>query len=72
MIFQECENPDVIKYPEEFKILMPYFIYTGDNKNKGLSIFSKYNLTDNNWDSCVTKHFISCKVKSSFNGNILD
>ncbi|SNS99272.1 hypothetical protein SAMN05446037_103212 [Anaerovirgula multivorans] len=33
MIIQECEDPSEVEYPKEFKILMPNYIWVGDNKN---------------------------------------
>ena len=66
MIIQECENPNLVEYSKEFKLLMPNFIWVGDNKNKGLAVFSKYKLNDNLWDSGGNKYFISCKVNDEF------
>lgn len=66
MIIQECENPRVVKYPKEFMLLMPNYIWVGDNKNKGLAVFSKYKLKDNLWDCGRNKYFISCKVDEGF------
>ena len=66
MIIQECENPNEVEFPKEFKLLMPHFIWVGDNKNKGLAVFSKHKLKDNLWNSGGNKYFISCKVNNSF------
>lgn len=66
MIVQECENPKEVNYPKEIKSLMPNFIWVGDNKNKGLAIFSKYKLENNLWNSGGNKYFISCKVNNEF------
>lgn len=67
LIIQECENPNVIKYPEEFINIMPYFLWEGDNNNKGLGIFSKIPIEKNLWTTNNNKYFISCKVGSEFN-----
>lgn len=66
MIIQECENPEVVKFPKEFNEFMPNFIWVGENKNKGLAIFSKHKLTNNLWETGETKYFISCKVNDDF------
>ena len=66
MIIQECENPNEVEYPKEFKICMPNYIWVGDNKNKGLAVFSKHKLKDNLWDSGGNKYFISCRVSDGF------
>lgn len=66
MIIQECEKPNLVKYPDEFIHIMPNFIWVGDNKNKGLGIISKYKLKNNLWDNGGNKYFISCKVDDKF------
>jgi hypothetical protein len=60
------ENPNEVEYPKEFKICMPNYIWVGDNKNKGLAVFSKHKLKDNLWDSGGNKYFISCRVSDGF------
>ncbi|MCT4509531.1 MAG: endonuclease/exonuclease/phosphatase family protein [Tepidibacter sp.] len=66
LIIQECENPNLVKYTKEFELFMPNFIWVGDNKSKGLGVFSKYKLDDNLWDCGGTKYFISCRVNNEF------
>ncbi len=40
---QECEDPD--KYPNEFSDkFFPFRIWSGENRNKGVAIFSKYEI----------------------------
>ncbi|KGG81278.1 endonuclease [Caloranaerobacter azorensis H53214] len=67
VVIQECEDPNTVNYSEEFKTFMPNFIWVGDNKNRGLAVFSKYTLNDNLWDTGGNKYFISCKVNNEFN-----
>ena len=62
LIIQECEDPRVVKYPLEFENEYKYKLWIGDNKNKGLGIFSKIEITENTWDSENLKYFISCSV----------
>ena len=67
LIIQECEDPRVVKYPLEFENEYKYKLWIGDNKNKGLGIFSKIEITENTWDSENLKYFISCSVDNKFN-----
>ncbi|MHB1393501.1 MAG: endonuclease/exonuclease/phosphatase family protein [Clostridia bacterium] len=67
LIIQECENPDMVRYPVGFNDLMPNHIWVGDNKNKGLAIFSKYKLVKNMWEDGKNKYFISCNIMNEFN-----
>ena len=67
IIIQECENPEQVKYSSDFFEYFPYYLWTGENKNKGLGIFSKYKLIENHWNNQNTKYFISCEINNSFN-----
>lgn len=67
LVIQECENPEEVEYPIEFKQSMPFNLWMGSNKNKGVGIFSRYKLELNNWKSNEAEYFISCKVNSDFN-----
>lgn len=67
LIIQECENPLEVDYEKELFDEYPFYIWTGDNKNKGLGLFSKYKLKDNEWKNQNTKYFISCDVNNAFN-----
>jgi exonuclease III len=50
LLVQECEHPDKFD-----TISFPYFSWTGENRNKGLALFSKYKIdnktvkTDSRW-----------------------
>ena len=67
LVIQECENPKVVKYPLEFEHEYKYKLWVGGNKNKGLGIFSKIEIIENNWDSENLKYFISCNIDNKFN-----
>ena len=51
-IIQECENPEFYN-DTEYKDFAINYIWQGENKNKGLGIFAKENisLNKNNWNS---------------------
>jgi endonuclease/exonuclease/phosphatase family metal-dependent hydrolase len=67
MVIQECEDPERSK-DEIYKNWATNFLWTGENKNKGLGIFCKNNikLINNNWNTNSTKHFISAKINNNF------
>lgn len=67
LVIQECENPSEIQYPELFLDRYSHYAWFGDNKNKGLGVFSKLNIDINNWDNTKAKYFISCKINNKFN-----
>jgi len=58
LIIQECEHPS--KFDE---IIYPYYLWTGENKNKGLGIFSKHELEEINVKPMEYKYNIPFKVK---------
>lgn len=67
LVIQECEDPSRTKYSDLFLNQYPHIVWTGDNKSKGLCIFSKLELENNDWKSDQVKLFISCKVANQFN-----
>ena len=68
LVIQECEDPDR-STDKNYKAWASNFIWSGENKNKGLGIFCSNNiiLSNNNWPTNDTKHFISAKVNNDFN-----
>jgi exonuclease III len=66
-IIQECENPEVSS-DDRYKEWARNFLWTGENKNKGLGIFAKPNIIirDLQWDTNGLKYFIACKVSDKF------
>jgi exonuclease III len=44
LIIQECENPEIVKYEERLLNEYKYYIWIGENKNKGLGVFSNNKL----------------------------
>ena len=67
LVIQECEDPNR-STDKNYKTWASNFIWSGENKNKGLGIFCNSNviLSDNNWPKNDTKHFISAKVNNDF------
>ncbi|MCB9065971.1 MAG: endonuclease/exonuclease/phosphatase family protein [Chitinophagales bacterium] len=71
-IIQECENPSQTNDANYIDWAKNY-LWTGDNKNKGLGIFAKehFNLSRLNWspqyDENEAKYFLPCSVNDSFN-----
>ncbi|WP_215224388.1 endonuclease/exonuclease/phosphatase family protein [Echinicola shivajiensis] len=70
-IIQECENPAETK-DKSYQEWAENFLWTGDNKNKGLAIFAKpeIELQQLNWPNQYldhdVKHFLPCKVNQEF------
>lgn len=66
-IIQECENPEFYN-DTEYKDFAINYIWQGENKNKGLGIFAKENisLNKNNWNSYCLKNFISVNINNNF------
>ncbi len=63
LIIQECEDPaqsDV----EHYRKWAANYLWTGDNKNKGLGIFCKQDIVieRNNWNVNDSKYFLSVRV----------
>ncbi len=68
MVIQECENPET-SIDKAYKEWAVNYLWTGDNKNKGLGIFCKkeISLVRNNWEDNKTKYFISARINDRFN-----
>lgn len=66
-VIQECENPKLFLNPG-YKDFCENYLWTGENKNKGLGIFAKpkIKLTENNWKKYGLRNFISAKVNDEF------
>ncbi|MEA4946453.1 MAG: endonuclease/exonuclease/phosphatase family protein [Oscillospiraceae bacterium] len=67
-VIQECENPD-ISHDVECKCFSDRFIWTGENKNRGLGIFLKNGIdfTENLWPKYGLRNFISIRINSDLN-----
>lgn len=62
---QECEDPD--KYPNEFSDkLFPFRIWSGENRNKGVAVFSKYEIIKLDEKSPSSRFYIPFKINSIF------
>jgi exonuclease III len=62
---QECEDPD--KYSDEFPDqLFPFRIWKGDNKNKGIAVFSKYEIKQLEDKSPSSRYCIPFKINGTF------
>ena len=59
---QECEHPD--KFKEK---LFPFYIWEGgENKNKGIAVFSKYEIIELDKKSPTSRFYIPFKVNDIF------
>ena len=71
-IIQECENPAESK-DQKYQEWARNYIWIGDNKNKGLAIFAKPEVTlekldwTNQFKDHSVKHFLPCKINQNFN-----
>ncbi len=65
-IIQECEN--LTLYNKIFDNISYNYKWFGDNKNKGLAIFTKPNITikDNKWNSYCLRNFVSLKINDKY------
>lgn len=62
---QECEDPD--KYPDKFpKKLFPFRIWKGENKNKGIAVFSKYEIINFDDENTSSRFYIPFKISGTF------
>ncbi|MCX9084621.1 MAG: endonuclease/exonuclease/phosphatase family protein [Candidatus Methanoperedens sp.] len=62
---QECEDPD--KYPGAFPdSLFPFRLWKGDNKDKGIAVFSKYKITEIEDKSPSSKFFLPVEINGMF------
>ena len=68
MVIQECEDPESSN-DKNYREWAKNFIWTGDNKDKGLGIFCKESvkISDNNWETNNLKYFISANINGDFN-----
>lgn len=66
-IIQECEDPSRSNHPAYIQFAENY-LWIGHNKNSGLGIFAKKEITleNNNWPSFGLEYFICCKVNHTF------
>ena len=67
LVIQECEYPSKCS-DEKYKGWAKNYLWSGDNKNKGIGIFcnSHVDISKNEWEHGGTKHFISAKINSCF------
>lgn len=67
IVVQECENPEIIA-DKTFKSWANNYLWTSDNKNKGLCIFCKnqMKIIDNEWKNDGNKYFISANYENQF------
>lgn len=65
-VIQECENPQF--YINEFNCFSFNYKWFGENKNKGLAIFTKNDVIvkDNNWPSYCLRNFVSLKINNKY------
>jgi exonuclease III len=68
LVIQECEDPGITA-DTEFKRWASNFLWTGDNKNRGLGIFAKHDIQIKKltWKTTGEKHFIPCRINDDFN-----
>ena len=68
MVIQECEDPESSNN-KNYREWAKNFIWTGDNKDKGLGIFCKESvkISNNNWETNNLKYFISANINGDFN-----
>ena len=68
IVIQECEDPERSN-DKDYREWAKNFIWTGENKDKGLGIFCKESLkiSNNNWETNNLKYFISANINDDFN-----
>ncbi|WP_037546685.1 endonuclease/exonuclease/phosphatase family protein [Spirochaeta lutea] len=63
LIIQECENPDMVKFEDDFYNAFEHRLWVGDTKNKGLGVYSRNRIKkidiDNKHHGRKLKHFIA-------------
>ncbi len=66
-VIQECENP-AGSLSAEYKSFAQNYIWTGENKNKGLGVFAKpsVQLSENTWNKYCLRNFLSVKINKQF------
>ncbi len=67
-IIQECENPEM-STDEKYKNWSGNFLWTGENKKKGLGVFAREDIkiADLNWNSDGLQFFIACTLNNEIN-----
>ncbi len=71
LIIQECENPAESK-DLEYKNWANNYLWIGDNKNKGLGVFAKKQISlkaldwSNNYKDHSVKYFLPCLINNDF------
>lgn len=67
IIIQECEYPEQSK-DKKYRNWATNFLWTGENKNKGLGVFAKddVKLERLDWKSNGLKYFIPCRINGDF------
>lgn len=68
IVIQECEDPERSN-DKNYREWAKNFIWTGDNKDKGLGIFCKESvkISNNNWETNNLKYFVSANINDDFN-----
>lgn len=66
-VIQECENP-LDSTCDEYKSFAQNYVWTGDNKNKGLGVFAKsdVSLKEHDWPKYCLRNFLSININNSF------
>lgn len=67
LVIQECEDP--ARSTKEYQDYAGDYLWKGDNKNKGIGVFSKGDLEvkDLNWNDDGLESFLSCRIGDMFN-----
>lgn len=71
LVIQECEDPNQAKH-DHYKSWANKYLWSGENKNKGLGIFVKNHIEIEaiNWSSKYkdhhVKHFLPCLINNTF------
>ncbi len=70
-LIQECENPE-LSINKSYKDWASNFLWRGDNKNKGIGIFAKKDITieaidwSDDYKDNKVRHFLPCIVNNDF------
>lgn len=67
LVIQECEDPSQ-NSSNEYRYFSQNYFWTGENKNKGLGLFGRFNLKLKllNWNSFGLRNFLPIQVERSF------
>ena len=64
-VIQECENPEKISNNKDKEFLTSFnYRWIGENKNKGLAVFSKISIDFEEQNSYYLRYFIPFKVNT--------